>query len=96
MHPAPFAYRVAHTIEEALGMAHVIVVMRDGEVTASYDDLDALRAFAGGVSVVTFEFENVPAEAVAAIVRRKCPKAWPKWAFAVPTKARSNTWAILS
>jgi ribose transport system ATP-binding protein len=28
---------IADTIEEALEMAHIIVVMRDGEVTASYD-----------------------------------------------------------
>ncbi len=33
----------------------------DREVAASYDDLDAVRDFARGVSVVTFEFENVPA-----------------------------------
>jgi len=33
----------------------------DREVTAAYDDLDAVRDFARGVSVVTFEFENVPA-----------------------------------
>ena len=33
----------------------------DVEVTASYDDLDAVAAFARRVSVVTFEFENVPA-----------------------------------
>jgi 5-(carboxyamino)imidazole ribonucleotide synthase len=39
----------------------------DVEVAASYDDLDALRAFARNVDVVTFEFENVPAEAVLAI-----------------------------
>lgn len=32
----------------------------DLEVEASYDDLDAVRKFARGVSVVTFEFENVP------------------------------------
>lgn len=38
----------------------------DVEVTASYDDLDAVRTFARGVSVVTFEFENVPAAAAAA------------------------------
>ena len=31
----------------------------DLEVRASYDDLDAVRAFAGKVDVVTFEFENV-------------------------------------
>ena len=39
----------------------------DREVTAAYDDLDALRAFARGVQVVTFEFENVPAASVDAI-----------------------------
>ena len=39
----------------------------DLEVTAQYEDLDALRTFAGGVEVVTFEFENVPIEAVDAI-----------------------------
>jgi 5-(carboxyamino)imidazole ribonucleotide synthase len=39
----------------------------DREVTASYEDLDALRAFARDVSVVTFEFENVPSEAVHAL-----------------------------
>jgi 5-(carboxyamino)imidazole ribonucleotide synthase len=33
----------------------------DLEINASYDDLDAVRDFAKGVSVVTFEFENVPA-----------------------------------
>ena len=31
----------------------------DLEVQGSYDDLDAVRAFAGKVNVVTFEFENV-------------------------------------
>lgn len=39
----------------------------DVEVTASYEDLDALRAFARGVDVVTFEFENVPIDAVDAV-----------------------------
>ncbi len=38
----------------------------DLEVTASYDDLDAVCRFAKGVSVVTFEFENVPAATAAA------------------------------
>ena len=33
----------------------------DVEIQASYDDLDAVSAFARHVSVVTFEFENVPA-----------------------------------
>lgn len=43
----------------------------DVEINASYEDLDAIRAFAGKVDVVTFEFENVPAatvEAAAGIV----------------------------
>lgn len=35
----------------------------DLEISAEYDDLDAIRTFAGGVDVVTFEFENVPIEA---------------------------------
>src|SRR4028119_2041287 len=32
----------------------------DVEIEASYDDLKAVRNFARGVDVVTFEFENVP------------------------------------
>lgn len=43
----------------------------DVEIAARYDDLDAVRRFARGVDVVTFEFENVPAataEAAAALV----------------------------
>ena len=39
----------------------------DAEVTASYEDLDALRTFARGVDVVTFEFENVPIAAIDAV-----------------------------
>jgi 5-(carboxyamino)imidazole ribonucleotide synthase len=34
----------------------------DVEITAAYEDLDAIRTFAARVDVVTFEFENVPAE----------------------------------
>jgi 5-(carboxyamino)imidazole ribonucleotide synthase len=36
----------------------------DKEYESSYEDLDAVREFARGVSVVTFEFENVPADSV--------------------------------
>ena len=39
----------------------------DLQVTASYEDLDALRAFARGVDVVTFEFENIPIDAIDAV-----------------------------
>jgi 5-(carboxyamino)imidazole ribonucleotide synthase len=38
----------------------------DLEINAPYEDLDAVRAFASAVSVVTFEFENVPAATAAA------------------------------
>jgi 5-(carboxyamino)imidazole ribonucleotide synthase len=38
----------------------------DVEVQAQYEDLDAVRKFASNVSVVTFEFENVPAPTAAA------------------------------
>jgi 5-(carboxyamino)imidazole ribonucleotide synthase len=38
----------------------------DVEINAAYDDLDAVRRFARGVDVVTFEFENVSAAATAA------------------------------
>lgn len=38
----------------------------DVEIAAEYDDLEAIRAFARGVDVVTFEFENVSADAAAA------------------------------
>ena len=37
----------------------------DVEINAPYDDLDAVRRFAQGVDVVTFEFENVSAAAAA-------------------------------
>jgi 5-(carboxyamino)imidazole ribonucleotide synthase len=39
----------------------------DLEINAAYDDVDAAREFARGVDVVSFEFENIPAETLAAI-----------------------------
>ena len=42
----------------------------DVEVNAPYEDLDAVRRFADSVSVVTFEFENVPAATAAAAAER--------------------------
>lgn len=38
----------------------------DVEIKASYEDLDAVKQFARAVSVVTFEFENVPSATVEA------------------------------
>lgn len=42
----------------------------DVEITAAYDDVDAVRSFAANVSVVTFEFENVPAATAQAAAER--------------------------
>lgn len=36
----------------------------DTVTTANYDDLDALKAFANSVDVITYEFENIPTEAL--------------------------------
>ncbi len=44
----------------------------DQEITASYDDLEAVSDFATRVSVVTFEFENVPS-ATAEVAARFAP-----------------------
>lgn len=41
----------------------------DKEFKADYRDLDKVREFAAGVQVVTFEFENVPAECTAVAER---------------------------
>ncbi len=41
----------------------------DVEVNAAYEDLDAVCRFASAVSVVTFEFENVPAKTAEAAAR---------------------------
>ena len=38
----------------------------DVEINSEYDDLDAIRAFASHVDVVTFEFENIPVAAAEA------------------------------
>jgi 5-(carboxyamino)imidazole ribonucleotide synthase len=43
----------------------------DVEVIAAYDDIEAARRFAEQVDVVTFEFENIPAETLTAIAELK-------------------------
>lgn len=42
----------------------------DEEVMAPYEDLDAVREFASRVSLVTFEFENVPSATAAAAAEK--------------------------
>jgi 5-(carboxyamino)imidazole ribonucleotide synthase len=48
----------------------------DLEIVAPYEDLDAVRRFARQVRVVTFEFENVPAETAAAAA--ECSEVRPR------------------
>ncbi|MEQ1757713.1 MAG: 5-(carboxyamino)imidazole ribonucleotide synthase [Vicinamibacterales bacterium] len=66
----------------------------DVEVTASYDDLDALRAFARNVDVVTFEFENVPAEAVRAV--EECAPVRPSGVALHTTQQRAREKTFLA
>ena len=44
----------------------------DEITTASYDDKDALKAFAENVDVITYEFENIPTQALD-ILESSCP-----------------------
>ena len=44
-------------------------------VSGSYEDLTAVQAFASACDVVTYEFENVPAETAAAVVQSGKPLA---------------------
>jgi 5-(carboxyamino)imidazole ribonucleotide synthase len=52
----PLGYRI-HTFSPDSDSPTGMVA--DREVSASYDDLDAVRDFVRSVDVVTFEFENV-------------------------------------
>lgn len=58
----------------------------DVEVIGAYADLDAVRAFAREVSVVTFEFENVPAPTAAACA--ECAPVRPAGAVLHTTQNR--------
>ena len=42
----------------------------DLEISAAYDDAEAIRSFAAGIDVVTYEFENVPHSAITALEDR--------------------------
>lgn len=64
----------------------------DLEVTASYDDLEAVREFASHVDVVTFEFENVPAATAEAV--EQCAPVRPSGEVLHITqhRLREKTW----
>ena len=49
---------------------------------AAYDDVAALAEFAAQVHVVTFEFENIPSDALA-VIERRCPVSPPRRALEV-------------
>jgi 5-(carboxyamino)imidazole ribonucleotide synthase len=65
----------------------------DLEVVAPYDDLEAVSAFARRVSVVTFEFENVPAPTAEAAA--SCGPVRPSGAILHTTQQRIREKAFL-
>jgi 5-(carboxyamino)imidazole ribonucleotide synthase len=66
----------------------------DLEINAPYEDLDAIAKFASGVSVVTFEFENVPAATAAAA--EKCAPVRPAGHILHTTQHRLREKTFLS
>jgi 5-(carboxyamino)imidazole ribonucleotide synthase len=66
----------------------------DLEIQASYDDLDAVSDFARHVSVVTFEFENVPAPTAEAAER--CAPVRPSGSVLHTTQQRIREKAFLT
>ena len=64
---AALGYRVQVYAAEAGSPAGLVAAR---EVAGSYDDVDAIGAFAAGVDALTFEFENLSSAAVAAAERR--------------------------
>ena len=68
----------------------------DLEINAPYDDLDAIRAFAGAVDVVTFEFENVPAATAAAAAAASAAPVRPDGAVLHTTQNRLREKEFLS
>src|SRR5690349_21533801 len=66
----------------------------DLEINAPYEDLDAVCRFASGVSVVTFEFENVPAATAAAAA--KCAPVRPSGEILHTTQHRLREKTFLS
>ena len=64
----------------------------DVEVQAHYDDLDAVRAFASHVDVVTFEFENVPAATAEAVAERAPVRPSGEILHITQHRLREKTW----
>jgi 5-(carboxyamino)imidazole ribonucleotide synthase len=62
----------------------------DVEVTAPYDDLDAVRGFARRVDVITFEFENVPAATAEAAAEHAPVRPAPSVLYAIQQRLREK------
>jgi 5-(carboxyamino)imidazole ribonucleotide synthase len=63
--PSPHAaWAIAYTLFRRT-KTHRLDSSRIREVAASYDDEAAIRDFARGVDVLTFEFENIPSQSIA-------------------------------
>lgn len=61
--------------------------------TAPYDDIAALRRFAESVDVITFEFENIPAESLAAITGIAPIRPNPRLLALTQNRLREKTFA---
>ena len=64
----------------------------DLEIRGPYEDLDAVAAFAAGVSVVTFEFENVPAATAEAAARAAPVRPSGQVLHVSQHRLREKTW----
>ena len=62
----------------------------DHHTVAAYGDVAVARRFADGVDVVTFEFENVPAEALAAIAHDRPVRPDPSVLHTTRHRAREK------
>ena len=63
----------------------------------AYDDPDALATFADGLSVATYEFENVPDVAARGCSKRRCRSSRRRWPsrrprIGSPRSAASSGW----
>jgi len=66
----------------------------DLEVTAAYDDLDAVREFARGIQVVTFEFENVPTATLEAALSVVPVRPGGRVLHIAQHRGREKTWLL--
>jgi 5-(carboxyamino)imidazole ribonucleotide synthase len=64
----------------------------DEEIVASYDDLDAVAAFAKQVAVVTFEFENVPSHTAETAARFAPVRPGGHVLHIAQNRLREKTW----